>query len=100
MSMNKWAVGSRQWAVRKAVIAALLYCPLPAAGCLLISGCAGDKHGGATTRPATTAQRQDAALKDPFGYSPGFDDSDNANSGVDKYDREGMRKDLDHVFNP
>jgi hypothetical protein len=47
----------------------------------------------------TAAQRQDAALNDPFGYSPDFDSSD-SHRGWDQYDREGMKKDLDHVFNP
>jgi hypothetical protein len=65
---------------------------------MTIAGCASNQHG-ATTRPMTAAQRQDAALNDPFGYSPDFDSSD-SHRGWDQYDREGMKKDLDHVFNP
>ena len=52
-----------------------------------------------TTRPASVSDRQDAALKDPFGYSPNMDHVE-GNGDVGKYDREGMRKDLDHVLNP
>jgi hypothetical protein len=65
---------------------------------LSLVGCASNRQG-ATTRPMTAAQRQDAALNDPFGYSPDFDSSD-SHRGWDQYDREGMKKDLDHVFNP
>jgi len=53
-----------------------------------------------TTRPSSAADRQDAALKDPFGYSPNFDGGDGSSGDIGKYDREGMRKDLDHVLNP
>jgi hypothetical protein len=64
------------------------------------AGCASGKHG-ATTRPSTTAERQDAALRDPFGYSPNIDENrSDMDSDWGRYDREGMRKDLDHVLNP
>jgi len=46
------------------------------------------------------ADRQDAALKDPFGYSPDMSGSDSSSGDIGKFDREGMRKDLDHVLNP
>lgn len=61
-------------------------------------GCASDAHG-PTTRPMTTSERQDAALRDPFNYSPDFDQTD-SNSDWDKYDSQGMKRDIDHVLNP
>ena len=65
---------------------------------LLVAGCASNAKK-PTTRPATTAERQDAAMKDPFGYSPNMDQVEGS-GGVGNYDRDGMRKDLDHVLNP
>ena len=64
---------------------------------LTLSGCSSDKH--PTTRPASASDRQDAALRDPFGYSPGID-NDISGGGVSEFDRKAMRKDIDHVLNP
>ena len=66
---------------------------------LLVGGCASNASK-PTTRPSSVADRQDAALKDPFGYSPDMGGSDSSSGDIGKYDREGMRKDLDHVLNP
>jgi hypothetical protein len=68
-------------------------------GALLV-GCSPNKSK-PTTRPMTAAERQDAALRDPFGYSPNIEKSSGGSGGDwGKYDREGMRKDIDHVLNP
>ena len=66
----------------------------------LIPGCSSDKH--PTTRPASMADRQDAALKDPMGYSPDMHNPDNDISGgkLNELDRGALRKDIDHVLNP
>ena len=78
----------------------------PACGVILLCSCACVGSGCAsnaskpTTRPSSVADRQDAALKDPFGYSPDMSGSDSSSGDIGKFDREGMRKDLDHVLNP
>ena len=53
-----------------------------------------------TTRPSDARQRQEAALHDPFGYSPGIEKKDISGGKVNQYDRDAMRKDVDHVLNP
>lgn len=55
-----------------------------------------------TTRPATAYERQQKALQDPFGYSPDMDRAHEDVSGGDlgHFDRDAMKKDLDHVLNP
>jgi hypothetical protein len=77
-----WVVGFRISAI--AVIAA--------AGC--------SSNNSATTQPSTVTDRQNAALDDPFGYSPGMKDADISGGKVNEYDRNAMKKDLDHVLNP
>ena len=66
----------------------------------LLSGCSTDKH--PTTRPAGVKDRQEAALKDPMGYSPDMNSRENDISGgkVNELDRGALRKDIDHVLNP
>src|SRR5215213_5081678 len=63
-------------------------------------GCATEKH--PTTQPSNVRDRQDAALKDPMGYSPNMNSPDNDISGgkINELDRGAMRKDIDHVLNP
>jgi len=61
-----------------------------------LAGCA-DKP---TTRPMTARERQDAALKDPFGYSPDKDNADVSGGDTRHFDKDGFKKDVDHVFNP
>jgi hypothetical protein len=65
---------------------------------VIATGCASDKH--SATRPASASDRQEAALKDPFGYSPNMDESDISGGGIGDLDRKGMRKDIDDVLNP
>jgi hypothetical protein len=52
-----------------------------------------------TTQPLSSQTRHDRALHDPFGYKPDFSGTgvtDNADPGA--LDKEGLRRDLDHVF--
>ena len=63
-----------------------------------LSGCASDKH--PTTRPADAYDRQDAALHDPFGYSPMKDDMNISGGKLNEYDKNAMKRDIDHVLNP
>jgi len=66
----------------------------------LLTGCSPEKH--PTTRPATVKDRQEAALRDPMGYSPNMNSPDTDISGgkLHELDRGAMRKDIDHVLNP
>ena len=67
----------------------------------VVAGCSSsDNH--PTTRPSTVKERQEAALRDPFGYSPDMDSAENDISGgkINELDRKAMRKDIDHVLNP
>ena len=62
-----------------------------------ISGCSSSHP---TTRPAGAYDRQEAALKDPFGYSP-LDDNQSISGGkINELDKNAMRRDIDHVLNP
>ena len=65
---------------------------------IALAGCA--SHKGATTRPMTADERQDAALRDPFGYSPNVKQENVSGGKTGEYDRNAMRKDIDHVLNP
>ena len=64
---------------------------------LAVVGCANTHP---TTRPSDARERQEAALHDPFGYSPGIEKKDISGGKVNQYDRDAMRKDVDHVLNP
>lgn len=62
------------------------------------SGCASsDKK--PTTQPSSMSQRQDEALRDPFGYKPDMS-RDVSGGNIGHLDRDGMKKDLNNVFNP
>jgi hypothetical protein len=80
----------------------LLFCLVPCASCLaLLAGCS--KKGqeqGATSRPSTLRERQDKALKDPFGYSPDVDRTDISGGGLTGFDRDGFGKDMKNVLDP
>lgn len=79
----------------------LLFCLLPSALCLILSvGCSKQGGSGATSRPNTLRERQDKALKDPFGYSPDVDRTDISGGGLTGFDRDGIGKDMKNVFNP
>ena len=65
---------------------------------LLIGGCASSRT--PTTRPANAAERQDAALRDPFDYKPDMGETDITGGDLGHLDGPGMRRDVDHVLNP
>ena len=70
-----------------------------AAVLLSLPGCA--KKGGAPADGAPTAQeRQDRALKDPFGYKPDWRDTDVTGGDANKLDKDGFQRDLGHVIMP
>lgn len=68
---------------------------------LVTGGCSSDnKKEQPTTRPTSMRERQDAALRDPFAYKPGVEDQDISGGDIGHLDRKGMKRDIDHVFNP
>jgi hypothetical protein len=73
--------------------------PLAGAALLCLSGCAG-KQNTPTTRPLTAAERSDKALRDPFGYSPDFSDTETVGGGTAAFDRKGFRRDVGNVIDP
>lgn len=50
----------------------------------------------------STYERQQQAMKDPMGYSPYSkgDKNDVSGGAINNFDKEGMKRDLDTVFNP
>ena len=76
-------------------------CLLPVAFCVTLPvGCAKKGEPGATSRPSTLRERQDKALKDPFGYSPDVDRTDISGGGLTGFDRDGFGKDMKNVLDP
>ena len=65
-------------------------------GCSL--GCRNDKQ--PTTRPASVRDRQDAAMRDPFGYTQDESFPDVSGGGIGDYDKEGMNRDVNRVLSP
>ncbi len=66
----------------------------------LLSGCASDKKAKApTTQPSSMHERQDAAMRDPFNYKPDMS-RDVSGGDIGHLDRDGLKKDLNNVFNP
>ena len=75
--------------------------PLTTAACgfaalVLLSGATGCQEPG----KETARERQDRALRDPFGYKPDWSGTGVSGGGTADLDKEGLRKDLDHVLNP
>ena len=77
--------------------------PITLAACcaalsLTLSACA--KQGASAGRPETARERQDRAMKDPFGYKPDWRDTNISSGGVADLDGDGLKKDLGHVIMP
>lgn len=54
----------------------------------------------AKTRKSTAQERQDRALRDPFGYKPDWEGTGVSGGGTAELDKEGLRKDLKNVLDP
>jgi hypothetical protein len=78
-------------------IGRISFCILSSAFCVLLTSCADNKP---TTRPATARERQDAAMNDPFGYSPYTEKPDISGGDLGHFDKDAFNKDVDHVLNP
>ena len=76
----------------------LSFCILYSAFCICFAGCT--QTAAPTTRPASMQERQDQAIKDPFGYSPGMGNTDISGGGLNEFDKDGFRKDLKNVLDP
>jgi hypothetical protein len=69
-------------------------------GALLI-GCGSDPKAQPTSQPASIRDRQDQALKDPMNYKVEVGKQrDKKNESIWSIDRDGLKRDFDHVFNP
>jgi hypothetical protein len=80
-----------------------LFCILNSAFCIL-SSCKSSAPATkpAATQPATITERQDAAMRDPFGYSPWKKDEKSriSGGGIGELDKDGMKRDMKSVFDP
>jgi hypothetical protein len=77
--------------------------PIAALMCILCVSCV-DKSN-STTRPLTARERQDQALRDPFGYGPQptnrSTDMPTVTGGkMGEFNRKEFDRDVDRVFNP
>lgn len=71
-----------------------------AAGFTCAAGCV-DTTSGPTTRPVSMRQRQDAAVRDPFGYKLTDDDFPSVSGGgTNQLDRNALKRDVDSFWNP
>ena len=52
------------------------------------------------TQPSSVYDRQQQALRDPMGYSPHVDKADISGGDIGTLDKQGLRRDVDHVLNP
>jgi hypothetical protein len=67
-------------------------------GALVLLGVTGCSE---TETPSTMRQRQDAALRDPWKYSPHeVDQTDISGGGVMEFKNKAFKRDLDSVLNP
>ena len=64
-------------------------------------GLASSLPGCANSTPKPTAQeRQDRALKDPFGYKPDWNNTGVSGGGTADLDKDALGKDLKNVLDP
>lgn len=75
--------------------------PIAIVVCIFGVGCADTN--GPTTRPLTARERQDAAMRDPFGYGPKPDGSSSdipsiTGGGIGEFDRKSFDRDLGKVL--
>jgi hypothetical protein len=78
----------------------LLFCVVYSLFCVLVVGCSNHSTTQPTTRPLTTRERQDRAIKDPFNYSPDTESTDISGGDLSDFDKGGFNKDLKNALNP
>ena len=69
----------------------VFFCLLSSVFSLLATGCGESKE-------PSVYDRQEQAIKDPFGYNPDPKKSDLSVSGDG--DKDALKRDMDHVLNP
>ena len=67
---------------------------------LFASASCANKTPGPSPRPMTAQERQDRALKDPFGYKPDWSGTDVGGGRDADYKKDGIQRDLGHVIMP
>jgi hypothetical protein len=77
--------------------------PIALLACIAGASCA-DKSN-PTTRPLSARERQDQALRDPFGYGPrenkpGTDIPSVTGGSIGEFNRKEFDRDVDRVLNP
>ena len=72
-------------------------CGLACGLAVLVGGCADGKKKAPTE---TTRERQDRALRDPFGYKPDWSDTSVGGGDTADLDKDGLRNDLKKVLDP
>ena len=80
---------------RRVCVFAILY---PLSSILLCTSGCSDKNPDAKQK--TTRERQQDALRDPFGYSPHVENTDISGGDLGNFDKDAFGKDVDSVFNP
>ena len=82
---------TRRWKIE--IVASLcLVCSI----FVLATGCSDKKP---DTTQKTTYDRQQDALRDPFGYSPHIENTDISGGDLGSFDKDACGKDVDSVFN-
>ena len=66
--------------------------------CVALAGCAADTSK-PTTQPTNMRERQDQAMKDPFGYSPKMND-DISGGGIGEFDKDAFQRDVKNALDP
>lgn len=68
---------------------------LLAAGLGGVAGCTYQST--STTKPSSWTQQ---AIDDPYNYNPKMEKPNISGGGIDNFDKEGFKRDWDHVFGP
>jgi hypothetical protein len=69
-----------------------------AAMCASLTACADKNH--PTSQPASARERQERALRDPYGYDRAEEMPSVSGGGTREFDRKGFKRDVDRFWNP
>jgi hypothetical protein len=84
--------------LKSKIAASPVFCIVPSVFCgIFFVGCSQQQP---ATQPSTMYERQEQALRDPYGYNPDLKTNPNRVSGNGDFDRDGIKRDWDHVINP
>ena len=69
--------------------------------CGMLGACADSNKKSPTTRPLSMRERQEQALRDPYGYNPRADDIPSISGGdTGAFDKKSFKRDVDSFWNP